>query len=134
MAADMEEPPSIKTGQPLSVHVTWRLFMPFSILWNQELLDGRHFGGFITCTPTGRKLTRTFTHRHLNYDVADDELIGLESVITEADRVIAESQRPEELPVDLTAELHIRGADRISIEYRKWLVEIKDAFLAGRRE
>jgi len=40
------------------------------------------------------------------------------------DRAIVCSQRPQELPFDLSAELHIRGADRVSLEYRKWLVEL----------
>jgi vanillate O-demethylase monooxygenase subunit len=38
--------------------------------------------------------------------------------------VVVESQRPEELPIDLTQELHIRGVDRVSIDYRRWLGEI----------
>jgi Vanillate O-demethylase oxygenase C-terminal domain len=41
-----------------------------------------------------------------------------------ADKPVVEGQRPEELPTDLTAELHIRDADRVSIEYRKWLYEL----------
>ena len=28
------------------------------------------------------------------------------------------------LPIDLTQELHIRGVDRVSIDYRRWLGEI----------
>jgi hypothetical protein len=28
------------------------------------------------------------------------------------------------LPFDLSAELHIRGVDKVSIEYRRWLVEL----------
>jgi hypothetical protein len=30
------------------------------------------------------------------------------------------------LPVDLSAELHIRGIDAISLEYRRWLVELME--------
>jgi hypothetical protein len=41
-----------------------------------------------------------------------------------AGKPVVEGQRPEELPIDLTAELHIRDADRVSIEYRKWLYEL----------
>jgi len=36
---------------------------------------------------------------------------------------VVESQRPEELPIDLTQELH-SGVDRVSIDYRRWLSEI----------
>jgi hypothetical protein len=34
------------------------------------------------------------------------------------------SPRPEELPIDLTQELHIRGVDRVSIDYRRRLGEL----------
>jgi phenylpropionate dioxygenase-like ring-hydroxylating dioxygenase large terminal subunit len=43
--------------------------------------------------------------------------------IFEQDRVIVESQRPEELPVDLQSELHLRS-DRVAIAYRKWLTRL----------
>ena len=36
------------------------------------------------------------------------------------------SQRPEELPMDLSAEIQIKGADRVAVEYRRWLKEIAD--------
>ena len=36
----------------------------------------------------------------------------------------ADALRPEELPIDLTQELHIRGVDRVSIDYRRRLGEI----------
>ncbi len=39
------------------------------------------------------------------------------------DQPIVESQRPELLPLDLQAELHLRS-DRMAIAYRKWLREL----------
>jgi hypothetical protein len=47
-----------------------------------------------------------------------------EALILDQDRPIAESQRPEELPVDLSEELHIAGPDRASISYRRRLAEL----------
>ena len=43
------------------------------------------------------------------------------------DRPILESQRPELLPLDLTAELSIR-ADRAAIAYRRWLKRLGVSF------
>jgi hypothetical protein len=40
------------------------------------------------------------------------------------DRPIAESQRPEALPIDLSEELHIAGPDKASIAYRRRLAEL----------
>lgn len=58
----------------------------------------------------------------LNYgaDTSDDELLRFQDLVTEQDRVIVESQRPELLPLDLQEELHLRS-DRMAIAYRKWL-------------
>ena len=54
---------------------------------------------------------------------ADDELSRFQDRVTEQDRVVVESQRPELLPLDLQAELHLRS-DRMAIAYRKWLRKI----------
>jgi len=43
--------------------------------------------------------------------------------IFEEDRAIIESQRPELLPLDLQAELHLRS-DRMAIGYRTWLRQL----------
>jgi phenylpropionate dioxygenase-like ring-hydroxylating dioxygenase large terminal subunit len=61
----------------------------------------------------------------LNYgqEIPDEELIAFQDRVTEQDRAIVESQRPELLPLDLQAELHLRS-DRMAIAYRKWLREI----------
>ena len=48
----------------------------------------------------------------------------MQETILEQDRPVVEAQRPEELPVDLGAELHIRGPDRASVLYRKWLIDV----------
>ena len=45
------------------------------------------------------------------------------AAIFEEDRAIVESQRPELLPLDLQAELHLRS-DRVAIAYRRWLNQL----------
>ena len=61
----------------------------------------------------------------MNYahEIPDEELIRFQDHVTEQDRVVVESQRPELLPLDLQAELHLRS-DRMAIAYRKWLQAI----------
>ena len=39
-------------------------------------------------------------------------------------RVIVEGQRPEELPLDLAEELHLKGPDALALAYRKFLREL----------
>ncbi len=47
--------------------------------------------------------------------------------IFEEDRAIVEGQRPELLPLDLQAELHLRS-DRVAIAYRTWLRQLGVTF------
>ena len=73
-----------------------------------------------------RGVTRTFmmNFRNFAHDEPDEPFCQFQVEIAERDRAVVESQRPEELPADLTAELHTRAADKMSIEYRRWLVEL----------
>ena len=48
----------------------------------------------------------------------------LQDLLAEQDRVIVENQRPEELPLDLTEELHIKGPDAPALQYRKMMGEL----------
>jgi phenylpropionate dioxygenase-like ring-hydroxylating dioxygenase large terminal subunit len=61
----------------------------------------------------------------MNYggDIPEDELKAFQEKIVGQDIPVVESQRPERLPLDLQAELHLRS-DRIAVAYRKWLRQL----------
>lgn len=61
----------------------------------------------------------------MNYghDIPEADLIAWQDRIFAQDRPIVESQRPELLPLDLQAELHLRS-DRTAIAYRRWLRQL----------
>ena len=50
-------------------------------------------------------------------------LIAFETKVFAEDQRLVESQHPEELPLDLSAEFHIR-ADQMSTAYRKALAKL----------
>lgn len=56
--------------------------------------------------------------------LSDEDLQKRHRLTFEQDRGIVESQRPEELPLDLSEELHLRGPDAPAIEYRRRLREL----------
>ena len=87
----------------------------------------------MACSPISQKQCRSFTFNARNFalDEDDERFIRFQQEIAEADRVISESQTPEELPFDMTAELYIRGVDRLSIEYRRWLFDVARASTDG---
>ena len=58
-----------------------------------------------------------------NHDMSDEEFEAYIDEIVLQDIPIVESQRPELLPLDLQAELHLR-ADKTAVAYRRWLREL----------
>lgn len=132
MHSHVDEEQNMKSApdgpHPGRVHTIndWRVHPACTIHWMQCFDDGRRFGMFIVASPldTGRCRTFSMVFRDFDFDGNDDDYTTFQLEIVEADRAIAESQRPEELPVDLTAELHVKGADALSIEYRRWLIEL----------
>lgn len=57
------------------------------------------------------------------HEVPEKDIVALQDEITGQDIPVVESQRPERLPLDLQAELHLRS-DRIAVAYRKWLKQM----------
>jgi vanillate O-demethylase monooxygenase subunit len=129
--ATLVEPPNEKldpslTDGPVYSQNQWRLFMPFTVWFHQTMPNDRRWMVYIAVSPLGPKDCRTFTWMARNYDRDEDpdKYIRFQLEIAEQDRVVTESQKPEELPVDLSAELHIRGVDAVSLEYRRWLIDL----------
>ena len=57
----------------------------------------------------------------LNYghEVPDEKLCRFQDAVSAQDVPVVESQRPERLPLDLQAELHL-PSDRAAIAYQQW--------------
>ena len=105
-----------------------------SVIWDQVTLPFTvrqvrrdPFGGnhvvFLAVSPVSRTTLRRFSYKLRDFDLdePDDRFIAKSKLVSEQDRAIVERQRPEELPVDLTAELHIKGPDDAALVYRKAL-------------
>jgi phenylpropionate dioxygenase-like ring-hydroxylating dioxygenase large terminal subunit len=131
---DFVEPSSISknegldaTGEAIDSDIAYRLFMPFTVLLEQRVPDDKHYVLFFSVCPVGRRNVRNFTFMSRDYameEETDRKMIEFNDLVVSQDRPIVESQRPEELPVDLSAELHVRGVDAVSLDYRRWLIEI----------
>jgi phenylpropionate dioxygenase-like ring-hydroxylating dioxygenase large terminal subunit len=87
--------------------------------------DGTRLVVTMAVTPIGAKAIRrhVFISRDYSLDRPDEEIRAFVRPATEQDREVVESQRPEELPVDLAEELHIKGPDAPSVEFRRMLAE-----------
>jgi phenylpropionate dioxygenase-like ring-hydroxylating dioxygenase large terminal subunit len=75
-----------------------------------------------TVTPVEEEESLTWVVLALNYadETPEEELRAFQDKVSLQDKAIVESQRPELLPLDLQAELHLRS-DRMAIAYRRWL-------------
>jgi vanillate O-demethylase monooxygenase subunit len=81
---------------------------------------------FFAASPvTDRETTFYFGYaQNYGLDQPEGSWARFNTSIIEQDRPIVESQRPELLPVDLSAELHLRGSDAPAVEYRRALARL----------
>jgi phenylpropionate dioxygenase-like ring-hydroxylating dioxygenase large terminal subunit len=79
---------------------------------------------YFTITPVTERKSIAWAYVAMDYGEGTDEQVRqFEDELMVQDARIVESQRPELLPLDLQAELHLRS-DRTAIAYRKWLKEL----------
>src|SRR5215470_4697287 len=101
--------------------------LPFWGFCEDEIVKGSagpKFAMYFTVTPVSELSSIAWTYVAKDYEnIPDEETQQFEDMITLQDVPIVESQRPELLPLDLQAELHLRS-DRTAIAYRKWLREL----------
>ena len=77
---------------------------------------------FNCASPVSARMTRLFVPIARNFDQGSDlePVYAFNRQVFDEDRVIVETQHPEDLPLDLMQEAHIK-ADRASIAYRQGL-------------
>ena len=125
-------------AEALDSELQYRLFMPGTVILEQPFANGAKYALYFAVCPISAKHVRNFTLMARNYmldDLAEGDRAMLEynDLVIGQDQPVVEPQRPEMLPFDLSAELHIRGVDRVSLEYRKWLIEQTNRLVAAER-
>lgn len=115
------QPDPYGTGQGDWVDYTYRVSRPLSAHF-RKASDERGFaiGLFVTPHDTARSSAWMWMAMNSGHEVPEADLVAYQDQIFAQDRPIVESQRPELLPLDLQAELHLRS-DRAAIAYRQWL-------------
>lgn len=109
------------TGRPAKVLYTYNVLRPLSASFTKAGGPNR-FSMFATVAPVGERESLAWLIIALNYahGTPAEELFRFQDIVTRQDIPIVEAQRPELLPLDLQAELHLRS-DRTAIAYRQWL-------------
>lgn len=109
------------TGKPAVVYYTYQVHRPLTASFFKDKA-GNRFSMFYTVTPVDECESRSWAILAINYapEMTVESMTEFQDVITRQDIPVVESQRPELLPLDLQAELHLRS-DRTAIAYRQWL-------------
>lgn len=109
------------TGKGAPVVYTYKVFRPLTAYFVKESSE-QGFSMMMTVTPVNELESVMWMIIAMNYarEVPDEQLRSFQDKIVSQDIRVVESQRPELLPLDLQAELHLRS-DRMAIAYRRWL-------------
>lgn len=102
----------------------YQVILPFMLIIQKWQIGGdAQETKIYICSPISVKQTKyyRFAGRNFPNRLSDEELNRRHHLIFQQDRKIVESQRPEELPLDLSEELHVRGPDSPALEYRRHL-------------
>jgi phenylpropionate dioxygenase-like ring-hydroxylating dioxygenase large terminal subunit len=114
------QPDPYGTGKGSTVTYTYRVHRPLSASFIKH--GDLSFGMLLSVTPHDAVDSSAWMWMAMNYE-PEGSMIEFQDRIFAQDRPILESQRPELLPLDLQAELHLRS-DRTAIAYRRWLREL----------
>ena len=111
------------SGVGANVTYTYEVLRPLTACFVKSSA-GPRFAMYFTVTPVAQDTCIAWTYVGLDYgEQSEQEIRDFENMITWQDVPIVESQRPELLPLDLQAEIHLRS-DRTAIAYRTWLRQL----------
>lgn len=116
------------TGVGRYVSYTYEVLAPLSAYFVKRDDNGQIFSIFMSVTPVNELESKGWFYVAMNYgNLSHDEIRTFQDTVAGQDLPVVESQRPERLPLDLQAELHLRS-DRVAIAYRSMLKEVGVGF------
>lgn len=115
------------TGIGKHVSYTYRVMRPLIAYFVKRA--ERAFSIYFAVTPISEFESQGWMWMNMNYsyEIPEADLRAFQDTVAGQDIPIVESQRPERLPLDLQAELHLRS-DRTAIAYRRWLRQLGLSF------
>lgn len=118
------QPNGYGDGKGGEVEYTYKALRPLTAYLLKESA-GPRFSILLMITPHDLVDSTVWMWMAMNYgyDIPERELVEWQDTIFGQDAPILKSQRPELLPIDLQAELHLRS-DRAAIAYRRWLNQL----------
>jgi len=101
-------------------HSSYELYLPYTLLQRSNWGAVEKLNYFFTCQPQSPNQCTAYglIARTYNLDQPDSVMQAFEEVLFNQDRPVIESQRPEQVPFDLAAELHLKF-DAVAVAYRR---------------
>ncbi|WNR45071.1 aromatic ring-hydroxylating dioxygenase subunit alpha [Paenibacillus roseipurpureus] len=124
------QPDADGTGRGVNSRYVYEVFSPLCVsLTKRDDVSDHIFRLFLMVLPVTEQSSIAFMLKQRNYayDEPDEVFVQFQDHLIEQDRRMVENQKPELLPLDLQAELHLK-CDRLSIAYRKKLRELGVTF------
>jgi phenylpropionate dioxygenase-like ring-hydroxylating dioxygenase large terminal subunit len=100
----------------------YEILSPLFARFAKQDPDGNIFAMYLVATPLTATQSVVYSMLAFNYDVDPQAALDLQEALIEQDRAIVEDQKPELVPLSLSAEVSLK-ADRMGIAYRKMLKE-----------
>ena len=104
---------------------TFEVFPPFTARLVVDFPDDGQLWILNAASPVSARQTRLFCPiaRNVDLHIPVEDVRAFNLRVFNEDRVLVECQRPQDLPLDLGAEVHI-AADRTSVAYRRLLKQM----------
>lgn len=117
------QPNGYGDGKPAEVAYTYKALRPLTAYLRKDS-PTQTLSIIMFVTPNDLVDTTAYMIMAENYMHSSpaEDLVKFQDTIFGQDAPILRSQRPELLPLDLQAELHLKS-DRTAIAYRKWLIQ-----------
>jgi phenylpropionate dioxygenase-like ring-hydroxylating dioxygenase large terminal subunit len=105
----------------------YELTFPFQIAFRAyQPHRTEHDVTWYACSPVSSRETKWFVFRlrDFKHPLPPEMILAETMAIGKQDRTVVESQRPEELPLNLREELHLKGPDDVALQYRRALLKL----------
>jgi vanillate O-demethylase monooxygenase subunit len=113
---------------PVAHERVYRIHRPFTV-HQRKVRTGEHAVevSYNACCPVSAATSIGYLIVGRNFPldpVEEMRRFELDRLIQAQDQPVVEAQRPEELPLDLADELHIKGPDAVAVAYRRIIAEL----------
>ncbi|OPA74296.1 (2Fe-2S)-binding protein [Paenibacillus selenitireducens] len=114
------------SGQAKNVYYTYEILRPMTVKFTKRDKEtDQKMSIILTVAPVDTTTSIAYGILSFNYPMnqTDAEIAAFQDVIFAQDKPVVENQKPEDLPLDLQAELSL-ACDRMSIAYRRYLKDM----------